>query len=402
MKILINMQLQMCLAALVVLGFSSYAMADDQPQRVCTYEGVTIRSDFSGGRVNACEQVSDTHYRLTIMPEDAPPINTSPWYAFMITAETEQLITVDLVYSFHKHRYWPKQSRNSKRWTRLESDNVTILDDGSARMTLAVNEEPLYVAGQEILTYGFHTEWARKMAEQNGLDFVELGASRLKNPIYKLETQQLDDAGETRDYIYLVGRQHPPEVTGALALVPFAEALFADTDLAKRFRAAFGIIIVPALNPDGVESGHWRHGMGSKDLNRDWGPFTQPETILMRDELKRFGGDEKLWLFLDFHSTARNVLYTQAENETTKPARFAAKWVEAVKPRATNYPFERSERPVTKLPTSKNYVYTTFGAPSITYEVGDETDRQSIDDAAVIFAEEMMRILLDEKENPQD
>jgi len=388
-----------CLTLLVVLAISPLAYAEDQPKRLCGYESLTIRSDFSGGRVNACEQLSASHYRLTIDPEDVPPINGSPWYAFQVTSEKPQSIKIDLAYSYHEHRYWPKFSTDLKTWTRFEDDAVSISGNGVASLTIDVAEQPLYVAGQEILTYDFHTSWARTMAERHGLDFVELGSSRLKEPIYKLETQSHEDAKKSRDYIFLVGRQHPPEVTGALALVPFAEALFADTDLAKRFRNEFSIVIVPALNPDGVEKGHWRHNLGSKDLNRDWGPFTQPETILMRDALTRFNGSEKLWLFLDFHSTARNVLYTQADNEVTKPAHFAANWTKAVKARGGNYEFERAPRPVTALPTSKNYVYTTFGAPSITYEVGDETDRQSIKDAAIIFAEEMMRILLAEKDD---
>lgn len=380
------------LAAFLVV--SGTVFAQDEPQRVCRYETVTIRSDFSGGRINACEQLSDTHFRLVIAPEDEPPLNPSPWYAFKVMSEKAQSISVDLIYTYSKHRYWPKKSRDSKHWERFDSDDVSIEEDGSAALTIEVGEEPIFVAGQEILPYEFHTTWAQKMAERHDLDFVELGRSKEHAPIYKIETKS---AAKNRDYIFIVGRQHPPEVTGALALVPFSETLFADTPLARRFRIKYGIIIVPALNPDGVENGHWRHGMGSKDLNRDWGPFTQPETRLMRDELARFKTDEKLWLFLDFHSTAPNILYTQTDDEVTKPARFAANWTKAVKARVKNYPFERAPRPVSERPTSKNYVYTTFGAPAITYEVGDETDRKAIEDAAVIFAEEMMSLLLDAK-----
>ncbi len=379
-----------------LLAISFVVSAQDEPRRVCDYDTLTIRSDFSGGRISGCEQLSANHYRLTIKPEDEPPINTSPWYAFIVTSEVEQSVTVDLVYTYFKHRYWPKYSRDSRQWSRFDSENVTILDDGSARLTLTVNEEPLFVAGQEILPYEFHTAWAKKMAARHDLNFVELGLSRHQKPIYKIETKGSD---QTEDYIFIVGRQHPPEVTGALALVPYTETLFAETALAKRFRDTFGIVIVPALNPDGVEQGHWRHSMGSKDLNRDWGPFTQPETRLMREELERFRTDERLWLFLDFHSTARNVLYTQADDEATNPAHFAANWTKVVKARVKNYAFERAPRPVTALPTSKNYVYTTFGVPAITYEVGDETNRKSIEDAAVVFAEEMMRLLLDAKAN---
>lgn len=371
-----------------------------QPQRVCAFEGVTIQSDFSGGRVNACQQISETHYRLTIIPEDEPPINISPWYAFNVTAEEQKSITIDIAYSYHKHRYWPKFSTDLTSWPRFEADAVNILEDGTARLTLTVGPTPLYVAGQEILTYDFHTDWAKNMAQRPDLTMMEMGVSRADRPIYKLETSAPIAGG--RDYIFLVGRQHPPEVTGALALVPFAEALFADTDLAKDFRSHFGVVIIPALNPDGVENGNWRHNLGGQDLNRDWGPFTQPETQLVRDELARFKNGDTLSLLLDFHSTSRNVLYTQADDEPTRPPYFAAKWTEAVKARVENYDFERAPRPVTELPTSKNYTYTTFGAAAITYEVGDETDRKAINDAAIIFAEEMMRILLADKAAQQD
>ena len=67
--------------------------------------------------------------------------------------------------------------------------------------------------------------------------------------------------------------------------------------------------MIPNMNPDGVEHGFWRHNMGGIDLNRDWGPFTQPETVLVRDQLDRFvqTGSPQLSLFLDFHSTDRDV-----------------------------------------------------------------------------------------------
>lgn len=365
-----------------------------ESQRICLFDGVTIRSDFSGGRIDACEEVKKNHYKLVISPEDTPPINTSPWYAFTAESDRSAKVTVDITYTYHKHRYWPKTSNDGKTWTRMEEADVHVNEDGSASLSLNLTPSPRYIAGQEIMTAQYHYDWSQMVANTYGMAHTKIGQSKEGRTIEQLETA----AGQkTNDYIFIVGRQHPPEVTGALALVAFSEEVMGDSALAKQFRQAFGVIIVPMLNPDGVENGHWRHNMGSKDLNRDWGPFSQPETQLMRDALERFRSDDKLWLFLDFHSTGRNVLYTQATDEITTPRAFAGKWSERVKNNPAAYEFERAERPLTELPTSKNYVFSNFGVPAITYEVGDETDRDDIDTSARIFAQEMMKILLEEK-----
>ena len=100
---------------------------------------------------------------------------------------------------------------------------------------------------------------------------------------------------------------------------PFVERLLARDELAEEFRRQFGILIVPNINPDGVYHGNWRHNVNGIDLNRDWGPFTQPETQLMRDELARFleAGAARPYVFLDFHSTAHDVIYTQLDEMET-------------------------------------------------------------------------------------
>ncbi|MEX0300461.1 MAG: M14-type cytosolic carboxypeptidase [Kordiimonas sp.] len=373
----------------VVSAFSGFA--EDKPKQICVSEAFTARSDFQAGRINGCEFTNENTVRIEIKPEDKAVTNPSPWYSFRIEPHSTDPISIELVYRNAKHRYWPKISQDSINWHPLKVGAVNQLNDHVLRISLPAIDEPIYISGQEVLTDAAHQQWLDELASTSGTSKTLLGKSMAGRDIYKLETAPENGSG---NYIFLVGRQHPPEVTGALALMPFAEAIYADTPLAKAFRKKFGVIIVPILNPDGVANGHWRHNMGEKDLNRDWGPFTQPETQLMRDELERFKEEETLSLFLDFHSTRRNVLYTQAEDEETKPRGYTKSWVERVKGRVSNYTFERAERPLTSLPTSKNYVYSTFGVPAITYEVGDETDRQALKIAATVFAEEMMEVLL--------
>ena len=53
-----------------------------------------------------------------------------------------------------------------------------------------------------------------------------------------------------------------------------------------------------------------------------------------------------------------------------------------------------SEGPTTNAVVAKNYIYTRYGIPSVTFEVGDETDRNATRAAAVVFAEELMKLML--------
>ncbi|NVJ97882.1 MAG: succinylglutamate desuccinylase/aspartoacylase family protein [Alphaproteobacteria bacterium] len=368
--------------------------AEDTPQRVCSYDQFVVRSDFDAGRINGCEMQGDGTVRLLITPEDEPPINPSPWYSFRIEPNQQVEVTLDLVYQHAKHRYWPKVSRDGIHWYFLASEAVKSLNDRVIRLSLGTQSQILHVSAQEVFTHQGHQAWAAAMAENAKMQLSVLGQSKGGLPLYKLESSAEDGS---RDYIVLIGRQHPPEVTGALALLAFSETIMSDTETARMFRQQFGVIIVPELNPDGVQQGHWRHSLGDIDLNRDWVKFTQPETQAIRRELERFHEDDRIWFFSDFHSTRRNVFYVQADNERTNPEGLTRAWLSDAEAREGVYPFEYAERPVTETPTSKNYVFTTFGVPAITYEVGDETDRQAIANSARIFAEELMKNLLERK-----
>ena len=206
---------------------------------------------------------------------------------------------------------------------------------------------------------------------------------------------------EKKPYVVWVGRQHPPEVTGALALMPFSEEVLSGAELSEAFLEQFNVLIIPMINPDGVVNGNWRFNMGGMDLNRDWGPFTQPETQAVYNAFKRFeNGDDDIAFFLDFHSTWRNLLYTQADDEPTSSPMFARDWVEAVDARLDDevYPFTREARHNSGRPISKNYMYDSYGISAITYEVGDATSRDAIDLSARVFAQEMMKLLLKHNE----
>jgi predicted deacylase len=177
---------------------------------------------------------------------------------------------------------------------------------------------------------------------------------------------------------------------------PFVDTVLADTPLARQFRDRYTIIISPLINPDGVALGHWRHNVNGVDLNRDWGPFTQPETQSVARLLS--GLDElglQLRLMLDFHSTKSNLFYTQLPEDNTEPQHFATNWLNQARQRLPEFEFKHDAREKSDQANTKNYFFSRYGIPAITYELGDETDREQIVAAATVFAEEMMKVMLE-------
>jgi len=359
----------------------------------CEAETYTVVDNFAGARRGRCVVLSDNHVRIRILPEDDGYINDSPWFAFKVVPRAATTATITIDYFGGHHRYVPKISRDGLHWSSISGDDVDESRDGKqASFTVETGETPFWVSAQEILTPRYYEVWNRKMAATGRANVTILGESLGKRPIAMLQNNPSAD-----NVLFLVGRQHPAEVTGAIALFAFYETLLADTKLATEFRQHVNIVAIPLLNPDGVIGGNWRHNLGGTDLNRDWGPFKQPETKLIRallDELDSNG--KKVRVFLDFHSTQKNVFYTQNDEYPTTPALFTRTWLDNARPRIQNYDYGNQENPADKPGVAKNYMYKRYGIPSSTYEVGDETDRAAIREAAKVFAEELMLLMLEQ------
>ncbi len=288
-------------------------------------------------------------------------------------------------------RYWPKISTDGLRWRRMDPGGVTWSETrDSFELKLEVGESTLWVAGQELLATTWYDAWIRELAERDDIATRLLGRSVDGRPIHVAAT------ADRPEVVLLLGRQHPPEVTGALAMRAFVDTVLGDSPLARKFRDRFAIILIPLVNPDGVAEGHWRHNANGVDLNRDWGPFTQPETqsflplLAALDEL-----DTRIRLMLDFHSTRSNLFYTQPVEGSELAGKFASVWLGRARRRLPDYEFRHDAGPASEQANSKNYFFRRYGIPAITYESGDETERDDLRGSAAVFAEEMMRLLLE-------
>lgn len=353
----------------------------------CATRSASIHFDFETAPRHACAILGEREFALLVTPEHAPPINPSPWYGFRYAASGAEGISVRLDYLGARHRYAPKLIRGS---------SVTPLaaavgaDGATARIELPAGEG--LVAAQEPFDAKRHERLLDRLAGLPRAERVALGRSLDGRPISAVRFG--DPAAPS--LVVLLGRQHPPEVTGAFAMEAFLLELVAQVEAGRLADGGIQFLAVPLLNPDGVARGHWRANRGSKDLNRDWGQFSQPETRAVKHWLEALPQTVRPVAMLDFHSTARNLFYVQSESETdAREESFLAGWLGGMEGATPGYAFTIERRDANPgSGTTKNWFHDTYDIPAYTYEVGDNTDREAIRRSAASLA----RAFLDQLE----
>lgn len=331
----------------------------------CATAEASIAFDFAGASTSQCVIEGPRAFALVIAPEHAPPINPSPWYAFRYTATPGDPVRVRLDYLHASHRYAPKLTKDGIQ----QLLPVDVTAEGRSA-TIMVPTGSGTISAQPIVDAEDHARFAVGLVNKFSAERVILGQSHDGRSI---EAIRIGDPAARR-LIVILGRQHPPEVTGSYALEPFVEELAAQLKYSADAEH-LQLLVVPLLNPDGVERGHWRANRGGVDLNRDWGPFTQPETRAVRDWLAR---EEKVTTpiaMIDFHSTNRNLFYVQGDEASAVHQRFLTAWLGGKESAYPGYFFtieRRNRNPGSG--TAKNWFFEKYSIPSYTYEVSDEAD----------------------------
>jgi len=361
-------------------------------------DGIWLTNEFAGARMNDFYKVDDSLYQVVLEPENHP-INNSTWYSFKIWADTAKTIKLRLSYRQGDHRYYPELSTDGRNWASIDSTSFQEdTTNGTATLELELSPEPLWVSAQELLTAEDYTAWANSLAQKPFVRRDTVGYSHQNRPIKKITIDEIA-SGDNRGVLIITGRLHPPEVTGALASLIFIEELASDSDLAKEFRRHFEVLAYPFANPDGVQNGHWRHNGAGIDLNRDWENFNQPETRAIRDDLLanvKSDPAKKVFYGIDFHSTNENIFYPINRDIETFPDDFTYVWTDSLIAAFPDTEFE-VEPFDTSSPITKNWIYHTFGADAVTYEVDDSADREKLRAIAQKSARLIMELLLEEK-----
>jgi len=360
-------------------------------------------NDFYGARLNGVADDGNNHYTIWITAENTP-INVSPWYAFKVWTDIPREITIKLSYQDSRSRYYPKISNNGVNFKVLDSTKLSIINPGEGdfgikaapefvELKLNIGNEPIWISAQELYTSSRVKEWIDSLSMKPFVTYKEIGKSTENRPMMLM---QIKEKVETKKALMIISRQHPPEVTGYLAMKSFIETIVGESDLAQKFRKRFDVFVAPLMNPDGVNNGHWRHNMGGIDLNRDWQNFNQPETKSIRDFLNKKSNDGYEFVFgADFHSTWDDIYYPIDSTIIGGKGKIVFDWIENISSRLpqkyTNVKPSKKTKPTM---VSRNYFYENHDMPAIVFELGDNTPRDFLKDKGKVAAEELMKLLL--------
>jgi murein tripeptide amidase MpaA len=374
---------------------------DEQPLRTIGFRdaGVWFSNEFAGGRMNDVVRTGEDAYRVTILPENSP-INNSPWYAFQVWSEREQKISVELAYPGHRHRYAPRVDGEALIGMTAEGFPPEVTGDASSGiLSLLVGPEPVTISAQELFPNGRFIEWKTSFAADPRVTYEHIGSSKQGRDLFMVRITSAGNPPGDKGLILITGRQHPPEIPGYLVMKSFLERVArAGDELSNRFLDRFEVWAVPMMNPDGADGGFWRHNAGGIDLNRDWSAFNQPETRAARDAFLRAKAEgRKVWYGIDFHSTDENIFYPIERNVPTTPDDFTYRWLETFEAADPGMPFN-VEAFDTSSPIAKNWIWSTFGADAVTFEVDDNAPRDQLARFADVAAETLMKLLLMEIE----
>lgn len=365
-------------------------------QKKQTYyiEGIDIyaSNEFDGARLNDFTKENDSTVLVTIKPENEP-INNSGYYAFKTWSNSAKPFYFKFQYpKNYKHRYMPKLKVDNN-WSALDSSNI-FKNDSIVTIKLNLSKNPIIVAAQEIQSSTDVKNWYTALAE-NKKDYIKIksaGKSLLGKNLPVLDIYK--GSKKNKDIIVLLTRQHPPEVTGYYAFQSFLTAIIENSSLSNEFLNKYRIFAFPILNPDGVDLGHWRHNAGGVDLNRDWAVYNQPEIKQVVEFLaKNTGKNKKLLLGLDFHSTWYDVFYTNKTRKDTAIPNFENEWFASLEKNIPNYKVNEAASNSDK-PVSKGWFLYGHNAVGITYEIGDETPKETIALIGEVSAIQMMNIIL--------
>ena len=357
----------------------------------CSTDTVKIDFSFSGSGNLSCEVIKSDYIKIFINPELDDSINPSPWFAFR-KSEHSKSIKLALDYKNYHHRYHPKISIDKKSWNKIDEANISKKENGKiVVIDFLPSSQKKYVASQELITNFWYNKWYNELENSGRVRREIIGFSVLKNPIPMFFVEK----NINNPYILILGRQHPPEVTGAFAMRGFINQLLNKNSLSDSFLKNYNILFVPLMNPDGVMNGYWRYNENKKDLNRDWGIFIQPETDAVNKKLTELK-NKKLALFIDFHSTFKNLFYISDIAEESPMKNFLEDWLLGSRKSLSeaNYKYEIINSLNKDNGVSKNYIYNKYKIPSVTYEVSDNEDRDVIQQSSSILAINLMELLL--------
>ncbi|PZX52684.1 M14 family metallopeptidase [Algoriphagus chordae] len=349
---------------LTLLSSFSYSQHIILPTKTFDFDSIQFVSGYATSRLSEVAYNSKTkEFELSIHPE-FPELNSSPWYGFEIQKENQSSMKLRLSFEGYNARYAPKISRDKVNWTAFEDYKM---EGKFLEITLPPGSETIWISGNNPVSSKMAYSWMDSVnTSDKRVSLETIGLSSEGNPINRMiiGNPKLDKV------IMILGRQHPPEVTGYFGLRAFIDENLNGDKKFKKFLKEYSLVIYPLMNPDGVDRGNWRFNASDSamDMNRDWGIFSQPETSQVYEDFDNLVNthDSEIVFSLDFHSTFYDILYLVTEEEGTLSKQFLDKFNEGAG--TSKYSVNSVDNGV-----YKNWFYNHYDIESITYEMGDDT-----------------------------
>ncbi len=376
---------------------------------------VSIHAHYDMARVDGCFDLDDgTGTPDLIVTNLAEPdvTNNSPWYGFKVVPSSTDDFNITIrcfnpnTLNCNADRYHPKRSRDGRSWSEIANTSITNSNNDQFTIHFSNETQPFFISAQPITGDVYYNRILEKLGAQPFSSRFQIGTSSNGSPIEAiLLSLGQQSKMPNKPTIILTGRQHPPEVTGAIALSEFAYTLIQQDLLAVGFLDNYDVLIIPNMNPDGVADGNWRNNSNNSplnpamDLNRDWNDvtgFTQPETAAVKSIIDDIVAENiPIVLFIDFHSTHADKFYIQTNNyHPSTHADFPENWktaAETVHGSASPYYLDETRA---SFYNSKRYMRDRFDINAITYEVDDESDISDISSWARAYAIAMTQVLM--------
>ncbi len=209
----------------------------------------------------------------------------------------------------------PGTDRQLPTWQQV-TDYFTALDQASPRVSLRI-------LGKTVLGKSFLAAFISDPATLANLEQYRTIQRKLADPRLRGAGELDQLIAEGKNVILITSSIHSTEVGGFLTPLLLADRLaLAATDEARSILANTIVMLVPSLNPDGVDIvGDWYratlgtpaegsgpptlyHYYTGHDNNRDWYAFTQPETRYTVDSLYTPWNPQ---IVNDIHQQGRNA-----------------------------------------------------------------------------------------------
>ncbi len=248
-----------------------------------------------------------------LRPDGPGTIPGNVWYAFMVgVGATEADREIDLVWpatgQWSASEYGDNRSfaealdravfidADDGQWRRIEQ--VALRDD-AARITIPPGPANRRLAvGMPVTDRDLDAllDFARQ-AEGARVDLI--GRAPQGTPLHAIVLDRPEDAAGT---FVIAAYQHFSEWAGHRMIDAMVRYLLSEPG--RPLRRQFHWVFYPCINADALSYG-WRgdpHRTAGINLNRDWGPFEQPQTRAVRDHLRaETAGGAPLLHAIDLH-----------------------------------------------------------------------------------------------------